>query len=113
MNIKNFQKVSDLFDEIIPERLKKKSFIYNNIFNNWKQIVGEDISIITNPCKLKFSKNKSSEAILTIEVHEMLVHQVQLLIEQIIQRINFFYGLNAVKEIKLKKTNNLNLLKSD
>ena len=111
MNSKNFKKTSDFFDEIIPYNLKQKSFIYNNIFNNWKQIVGEDISSITKPSYLNFSKNKFSEATLTIYVHEMLVTEVDLFTNKIIQRINFFFGLNAVKKIKLKKTQDINLLK--
>ena len=56
MKSKHFQKVSVLFDEILPVNLKQKAFIYNNIFNNWKQIVGEDISDITIPSCLKFKK---------------------------------------------------------
>ena len=113
MNSKNFKKASEFFDEIIPYNLKQKSFIYNNIFNNWKQIVGEDISSITKPSYLNFSKNKFSEATLTIYVHELLVTEIDLLITKIIQRINFFFGLNAVNKIKLKKTQDMNLLKKN
>ena len=90
MKSKNFKKASDFFDEILPTSLKQKSFIYNNIFNNWKQIVGDDISCITKPSQLNFSKNKFSEATLIIYVHEMLVIEIDLLINKIIQRINFF-----------------------
>ena len=104
MNSKNFKKASDFFDEILPNSLKQKSFIYNNIFNNWKQIVGEDISDITIPSYLKFSKNKIFEATLIINVNEMLVNEVELIIKKIIQRINFFFGKKIVKKIILKKT---------
>ena len=111
MKYKNFQKASDLFDEILPDSLKQKSFIYSNIFNNWKQIVGEDISCITKPSHLKFTRSKFIESQLTIDVHEMLVPELQLLINEIIHRINFFFGLKAVKKIKFKKTQDANLLK--
>ena len=111
MNSKTFKKASDFFDEILPNSLKHKSFIYNNIFNNWKQIVGEDISCITIPSHLKFAKNNFFEATLTIDVHEMLATEVELLTDKITQRINFFFGLNAIKKIKLKKTKDLNLIK--
>ena len=104
MNSKNFKKASEFFDEIIPYNLKQKSFIYNNIFNNWKQIVGEDISDITIPSSLKFEKNELFEATLIIRVHEMCFSQVELMIKKIIQRINFFFGSNVVKKIILKKT---------
>ncbi len=111
MNSKNFKKASDFFDEILPISLKQKSFIYNNIFNNWKQIVGEDISCVTSPSHLKFAKNKFAEATLTIDIHEMLATEVELLTEKITQRINFFFGFNVIKKIKLKKTQDLNLIK--
>lgn len=111
MNSKYFKKASYFFDEILPYNLKQKSFIYNNIFNNWKQIVGEDISSITKPSHLNFSKNKFSDATLIINVHEMLATEIDLLTNKIIQRINFFFGISAVKKIKLKKTQDLNLLK--
>ena len=103
MKSKHFQKVSVLFDEILPVNLKQKAFIYNNIFNNWKQIVGEDISDITIPSSLKFKKNKLFEATLIIKVHEMCFSEGELMIKKIIQRINFFFGSNVVKKIILKK----------
>ena len=111
MNSKNFKKASDFFDEILPNSLKQKSFIYNNIFNNWKQIVGEDISCVTSPSHLKFAKNNLVEATLTIDIHEMLATEVELLTDKISQRINFFFGFNAIKKIKLKKIQDLNLIK--
>ena len=104
MKSKHFQKVSVLFDEILPVNLKQKAFIYNNIFNNWKQIVGEDISDITIPSCLKFKKNKLFEATLIIKVHEMCYNEVEMMVKKIIQRINFFFGSNVVKKIILKKT---------
>ena len=111
MTTKNFKKASDFLNEILPNSLKQKSFIYNNIFNNWKQIVGEDISCITRPSHLKFAKNKFDEATLIIDIHEMLATEVELLIEKITKRINFFFGFNAIKKIKLKKIQDLNLIK--
>ena len=111
MNSKNFKKASDLFDEILPNSLKRKSFIYNNIFNNWKEIVGEDISCVTRPSHLKFVKNNFVETTLTIDVHEMLATEIEFLTNKIAQRINFFFGVNAVKKIKIKKTKDVNLIK--
>ena len=111
MNSKNFKKASDLLDEILPNSLKRKSFIHSNIFNNWKDIVGEDISCVTRPSHLKFAKNNFVETTLTIDVHEMLATEIELLTNKITQRINFFFGLNAVKKIKIKKTKDVNLIK--
>ena len=113
MTFKNFQKISNFFNEIIPENLKQKRFIYDNIFNNWKQIVGDDISLIAIPLHLKFYKKNSSEATLTIEVHQILAHEVQLLSDNIKERINSFYGFDVINKIKLKKTDNINLLKNE
>ena len=113
MTFKNFQKISNFFNEIIPENLKQKRFIYDNIFNNWKQIVGDDISLIAIPLHLKFYKKNSSKATLTIEVHQILAHEVQLLSDNIKERINSFYGFDVINKIKLKKTDNINLLKNE
>ena len=110
MKSKHFQKVSVLFDEILPVNLKQKAFIYNNIFNNWKQIVGE-IFDITIPSSLKFKKNKLFEATLIIRVHEMCFSEVELMIKKIIQRINFFFGSNVVKN-NIKKKPNWEVLKT-
>ena len=98
MNSKNFKKASDFFDEILPNRLKRKSFIYNNIFNNWKEIVGEDISCVTRPSHLKFAKNNFVETTLTIDVHEMLATEIELLTNKIAQRINFFFCFKCCKK---------------
>ena len=110
MNSKNFKKASDFFDEILPNSLKHKSFIYNNIFNNWKEIVGEDISCVTRPSHLKFAKNNFVESTLTIDVHEMLATEIELLTNKMVQRINLFFGLTAVKKVKIKKTQDVNLI---
>ena len=113
MTFKNFQKISNFFNEIIPENLKQKRFIYDNIFNNWKLIVGDDISLIAIPLHLKFYKKNSSKATLTIEVHQILAHEVQLLSDNIKERINSFYGFDVINKIKLKTTDNINLLKNE
>ena len=104
MKSKHFQKVSVLFDKILPVNLKQKTFIYNNIFSNWKEIVGEDISEITIPSSLKFKKNNLFEATLIIKVHEMCFSEVELMIKKIIHRINFFFGSDVIQKIILKKT---------
>ena len=91
--------------------LKKNGYNYSEIVSKWNILVGEDISSITKPSHLNFSKNKFLDATLIINVHEMLATEIELLINKIIQRINFFFGLNAVKKIKLKKTQDLSLLK--
>tara|TARA_X000001036_G_scaffold113567_1_gene106510 strand:+ start:489 stop:986 length:498 start_codon:yes stop_codon:yes gene_type:complete len=105
------KKASIFLDEIVEDSLKQRGFIYHTLFNRWTEIVGDELSAVTTPARLKFSRRYDG-AILTIRINSALVPQIQLQVENIIERINYFYGKITVKNIKLEGSNELSLLRS-
>ena len=104
------KKASIFLDEIVEDSLKQRGFIYHTLFNRWTEIVGDELSAVTTPARLKFSRRYDG-AILTIRINSALVPQIQLQVENIIERINYFYGKITVKIIKLQGSNELSLIR--
>ena len=105
------KKASILLDGIIEDSLKQRGFIYHTLFNRWAEIVGDELSVVTTPVKMKFSR-RNDGAILTIRINSALVPEIQLQVENIIERINYFYGGITVKTIRLESSHELSLLRS-
>ena len=105
------KKASILLHEIMGNSLRQRRFIYHTLFNKWTEIIGDDMSVVMTPVRLKFSR-RNDGAILTIRISSALGPQIQLQVENIMKRINHFYGSIAVKAIKLEVNNDLNLLRS-
>ena len=107
----DLKKASIFLNEIVKDSLKQRGFIYHTLFNRWAEIVGDELSVVTTPIRMKFSR-RNDGAKLTIRINSALVPEIQLQVENIIERINYFYGRVTVKTIKLEGSNELNLLRS-
>ena len=105
------KKASIFLDGIIEDSLKQRGFIYHTLFNRWAEIVGDELSVVTTPVRMKFSR-RNDGAILTVRINSALVPEIQLQVENMIERINYFYGRVTVKTIKLEGSNELSLLRS-
>ena len=81
--------------------LKKGSYNFSNIVDNWVKMVGRDLSNACYPSTVKMSK-EMGDGILVLNV----IHGNELTIEyskqEIMDKINSFFGYNCIKEVKLK-----------
>jgi len=93
------------FSRSIPQGLKKLlkkgSYNFSNIIDNWSKMVGKDISNACYPNTVKMSKEmKNGTLILNV------IHGNELTIEygkqEIIDKINSFFGFRCIKEVKLR-----------
>ena len=103
------QKASRFLEEIITDSLKQRRFIYHTLFTKWREIIGDHISALATPIRMKFS-HRNDGAILTVRINAALGPEMQLRAPNIIERINDFYGRVAVKQIKFDVTHDLDLL---
>ena len=93
------------FSRSIPQGLKKLlkkgSYNFSNIIDNWTKMVGKDISDACYPNTIKMGKEMNN-GILILNV----IHGNELNIEygkqEIIDKINSFFGFKCIKEVKLK-----------
>ena len=93
------------FSKSIPRSLKKLlkkgSYNFSNIVDNWTKMLGKDISSCCYPDTIKMGKEMNN-GILVLNV----IHGNELIVEygkqEIIDKINSFFGFKCIKEVKLK-----------
>ena len=93
------------FSKSIPhglkKLLKKGSYNFSNIIDNWTKMVGKDISNICYPNTIKIGKEMNNGTLVLNVIHgnELTIEYGR---QEIIDKINSFFGFKCIKEIKLK-----------
>ena len=111
MNPKNYNKnnrkfIQGLrsFKDILPSKVKnlinKKGQIYSEILDNWRYFVGNELFDISFPKSFK-NENKLGSSCLTVMVKRGNEVNFEYSKSSIIQKINSFFGYEAVQNIKL------------
>ena len=85
----------------LKKLLKKGSYNFSNIVDNWSKMVGKDFSDICYPSTIKMSKEMSNGTLILNVIHgnELTVEYGK---QEIIDKINSFFGFKCIKEVKLK-----------
>jgi hypothetical protein len=96
----------------LKKLLKKGSYNFSNIVDNWFKMVGKDISNACYPSTIKMGKEMNN-GILILNV----IHGNELTVEygkqEIIDKINSFFGFKCIKEVKLKVVQEKRILKKN
>ena len=111
MNPKNYNKnnrkfIQGLrsFKDILPSKVKKlinkKGQIYSEILDNWRYFVGNELFDISFPKSFK-NENKLGFSCLTVMLKRGNEVDFEYSKSAIIQKINSFFGYDAVQNIKL------------
>ena len=93
------------FSRSIPQNLKKLlkkgSYNFSNIVDNWNKMIGKDISSVCYPNTIKIGKEMNNGTLILNVIHgnELTVEYGK---QEIIDKINSFFGFKLIKEIKLK-----------
>ena len=93
------------FSRSIPKNLKKLlkkgSYNFSNIIDNWSRMVGKDLSDACYPCTIKMGKEMNNGTLVLNVIHgnELAIEYAK---QEIIDKINSFFGFKCIKEIKLK-----------
>ena len=81
--------------------LKKSGYNFSNIIENWSKIVGKVISNYCYPINIKQSRD-TKNSLLIINVMHGKELEVEYKKQEIINKINMFFGYDYVKQIKSK-----------
>ena len=111
MNSKNYNKnnrkfIQGLrsFKDILPSKLKslinKKGQIYSETLDNWRYFVGDDLFDISFPKSFK-NENKLGSSCLTVMIKRGNEVNFEYSKNLVIDKINSFFGYEAVQNIKL------------
>jgi len=102
------------FSRSIPRNLKKLlkkgSYNFSNIIDRWTKIVGKDISNVCYPSTIKMGKEMNNGTLVLNVIHgnELVVEYGK---QEIIDKINSFFGFKCIKEVKLKIVQEKNISK--
>jgi len=85
--------------------LKKNGYNYSEIVSKWSSLVGKNISESSYPKSIKIAKNNGN-GVLVISVKRGNELTIEYSKEEIIRKINSYFGYNLIKNIKLETYNN-------
>tara|TARA_B100000686_G_C16740019_1_gene946018 strand:- start:1449 stop:1934 length:486 start_codon:yes stop_codon:yes gene_type:complete len=84
--------------------LKKNGHNYSEIINKWNSLVGKDIAKCCNPKSIKMKKGNSNGT-LVVSVKRGDEITVEYSKNDIINKINSFFGYKLISELKLETDN--------
>ena len=92
------------FKDTLPKKIKKillkKGYIYSEILDNWRLIVGSELFEVCYPKSFR-SSNKLGTSLLSIMVKRGHEIDVEYSKKKIIDKINSLFGYNVVEKVKL------------
>ena len=93
------------FSKSIPQGLKKLlkkgSYNFSNIIDNWTKMVGKDISDACYPNTIKMGKEMNNGTLILNVIHGNELN-IEYGKQEIIDKINSFFGFRCIKEVKLR-----------
>ncbi len=96
----------------IKSILKKNGYNYSEIISRWDTLVGKDISSCAHPKSIRMKK-KDKDGTLILKVNRGDEINIEYSKNEIMNKINSFFGYQLIKDIKIEKKNTINLLKKN
>jgi hypothetical protein len=101
------RKLGELTSEFMADAFKKQGFASKELVTRWKDIVGHDIAAHAEPVKLQWPREVNGEpaepATLVVRVEGPVSIEIQHQSAVILERINRFFGWQAVGRIALRQ----------
>tara|TARA_B100000029_G_scaffold516590_1_gene631516 strand:- start:6831 stop:7295 length:465 start_codon:yes stop_codon:yes gene_type:complete len=96
-----FKKIGKSLPKIITKDIKKKNFIQFSLLNNWKSIIGEEISRFCKPEKVVFSHNENINGTIYLKTIRGKSLEIEFKSEEIIEKLNQYFGYKAINKISV------------
>ena len=95
--------IGDLMPEIGRTAFRRFGFVQSSVVTRWPEIVGPTHSRVCSPEAIRFPPGEKSEGILQLVVSPAHAPLIQQVIPEIIERVNRFFGYNAVARAKIRQ----------
>ena len=95
--------IGDLMPEIGRTAFRRFGFVQSSVVTRWPEIVGPTHSRICSPEAIRFPPGEKSEGILQLVVSPAHAPLIQQVLPEIIERVNRFFGYNAVARAKIRQ----------
>ena len=103
--IQGLRPFSSSIPKTLKKHLKKGGYNYSNIVDNWTRLVNKKISEACYPVTIKMDKNMKNGTLVLNVIHgkEMEIEYEK---NEIVDKINSFFGYNCISSIILKIVQN-------
>ena len=89
--------------EVGRTAFRKFGFVQSSVVTRWPEIVGERHARVCMPEAIRFPPGEKSDGILQLLVVPAHAPLISHVIPEIIERVNRFFGYNAVSRVKLRQ----------
>lgn len=93
--------IAALVPGLTRQAIGKRGFTTAKVVTDWARIVGPELARQSQPEQLRFARGERDRGTLTIRVDGPLATELMHLEPQVIERINGYFGYNAVARLKL------------
>lgn len=93
----------EIIGDIGGPAFKRFGFVQSAVVSRWKEIVGERYAKVSSPESIRFPTGKKSGGTLTLLVEGAHAPLVQHLGPMIIERVNRFFGYQAIVQIAFRQ----------
>jgi len=95
--------IADLMPEVGRSAFRRFGFIQSSVVTRWPEIVGPRHARVCTPESIRFPPGEKSDGILQLVVVPAHAPIIQHVIPEIMERVNRFFGYNAVARVKLRQ----------
>ena len=99
--IQGLRPFSNSIPKTLKKHLRKGSYNYSNIVDNWTSIVNKNISDVCYPVSVKMKKSMKDGTLVLNVIHGKEV-EIEYTKNEIIDKINSFFGYNCISNVALK-----------
>ena len=96
------QSIGPQIERLLAPFIKSQGFAEARIILDWEKIMGTSLAGQTQPQKISFLKGQRGGGTLILLVTSAIAPEIMNLSPQIIERINGYFGYEAVQRITLK-----------
>jgi hypothetical protein len=95
--------LADLMPEIGRAAFRRFGFVQSSVVSRWDEIVGVRYAAVSAPEAIRFPMEKKADGTLELVVEGAHATMMQHVIPEIIERVNRFFGYNAVAKVKIRQ----------
>ena len=103
--IQGLRPFSSSIPKTLRKHLKKGGYNFSNIVDNWTKIVSEKISDACYPITVKMGK-EMKDGVLVLNVIHGREMEIEYKKNEIMDKINSFFGYNCISNVTLKIVSN-------
>ena len=95
--------ISDLMPDVGRTAFRRFGFVQSSVVTRWPEIVGEHHAQVCAPEAIHFAPGERSGGVLQLVVMSAHAPLITHVVPEIIERVNRFFGYNAVAKVKMRQ----------